>query len=71
MLYFSKIIYENIEFDIPFSRKELADPNTDLVGASKVTHHFQATGNHYSNTRVNRGNNSQNISFSVRCIINN
>ena len=31
MLYFSRIIYENIEFEIPFTRQELAD----LIGISR------------------------------------
>ena len=31
MLYFSRIIYENPEFEIPFTRQELAD----LIGISR------------------------------------
>jgi CRP-like cAMP-binding protein len=31
MLYFSRIIYENLEFEIPFTRQELAD----LIGISR------------------------------------
>ena len=31
MLYFSRIIYENLEFHIPFTRQELAD----LIGISR------------------------------------
>ena len=31
MLYFSRIIYENMEFEIPFTRQELAD----LIGISR------------------------------------